>query len=488
MQSRKLGTRVDRVLELTVVWVLAVSVLGLLTTLAGHFLAPQVCIGATLLTGIYAWRVRRVDEPAIRGPEWTHAVLLLLVCLFFRLPAFNYVLGGQDEGLYVNIAHYIERTGGIDVHDTALEKLQGTPFVDLYLSENRNVRAYSGPLKGGDFVSGVYIKGPKDSRLSFQFYHLFPVWMAMFAGLFGGTFAVYALTFFALVSVVFMHRLALMLTDSPGAALVAGLLLALNPLHAFFSKFPVTEVPTLAFSLIGFTYLARFWSAAPGLRHKRWLLLSMLSFGALFATRISGFMYIPFFVALAVVSAAVDTDGPRQRAMQFWVLGVTALYTVSVVYGLHWSSQYSHDIYRLSFERIFPRHWQTGVAALVALGLIIWLGLVALAQGHKRVHVERFVVSPVRWILGLVVLAGLALGIYKIYQLGWTSRFSGDPVLDTLWGLAGSQWRALRASSLATLFVYLGPILPLAFLGIVLSRQGDPRYEFLRLFVAGKSM
>lgn len=485
MQSRHLGVRVDRLLELTVVWVLAVSVVGLLTTLTGHFLAPQVCIGATLLTGIYAWRVRGGEEAAARSPEWTHVVLLLLVCLFFRLPAFNYVLGGQDEGLYVNMAHYIERTGGIDVRDTALEKLQGSPFVDRYLSENRQVRAYSGPLKGGSFVSGVYIDGPTDSGLSFQFYHLFPVWMAMFAGLFGGAFAVYGLTFFALLSVVFMHRLALAMTDSPRAALVAGMLLALNPLHAFFSKFPVTEVPTLALSLVGFTYLARFWGAGPSLRHKRWLLLSMLSFGALFATRISGFMYIPFFVALAVASAAVDTDRPRQRAMQFWVLGVTALYAVSVVYGLHWSNQYSHDIYRLSFERIFPRHWQTGVAALVALGLVIWLGLIALAQGRKRVHVERFVVLPVQRVLGLVVLAGLALGIYKIYQLGWTSRFSGDPVLDTLWGLADSHWRALRASSLATLFVYLGPILPLAFLGIVLRRQGEPRHEFLRLFVAG---
>jgi len=485
MQSKNLAARVDRVLELVVVWVLVVSVLGLLTTLAGHFLAPQIAIAATLLTGVYAWRLQPIATLAARAPEWTHVVLLLLVCLFFRLPAFNYVLGGQDEGLYVNIAHYIERTGGIDVRDTVLEKLQGTPFVDRYLSENRHIRAYSGPLKGGDFVSGVYIKGPTSTRLIFQFYHMFPVWMAIFAGLFGSPFAVYALTFFALLSVVFMHRLALALTDSPQAALIAGLLLALNPLHAFFSKFPVTEVPTLAFSLIGFTYLARYWAADPRLRHRRWLLLSMLSFGVLFVTRISGFMYIPFLIAMAVASAAVDTDRVRQRAIQFWVLGVTVLYIVSVAYGLHWSGQYAKDIYRLSFERIFPRHWQAGVATIVMLMLSIWFVLVTLAQGRRRAQVERFVVSPVLRALGLVVVAGLTLGVYKIYQLGWTSRFVGDPSLDTTWALAGSHWRALRASSLAALFVYLGPILPLAFLGVVLRRQSEPRHEFLRLFVGG---
>jgi len=485
MQSKDMGARVDRVLELIVVWLLAISVLGLLATLAGHFLAPQVCIAGTLLTGIYAWRVHRIGAPAARAPEWTHVVLLLLVCLFFRLPTFNYVLGGQDEGLYVNIAHYIERTGGIEVRDITLDKLEGTPFVDRYLSENRQIRAYSGPLKGGSFVSGVYVNGPTDSGLSFQFYHLFPVWMALFAGLFGGTLAVYALTFFALLSVVFMYRLALALTDSPRAALIAGLLLALNPLHAFFSKFPVTEVPTLAFSLIGFTYLARFWKGEAGSRYKRWLLLSMLGFGALFVTRISGFMYIPFFIALAVASAAIDTDRQRQRAIQFWVLGVTVLYAISVAYGLHWSDQYAHDIYRLSFEHIFPRHWQTGVTAVVLLLMIVWLGLVALAQGSKRVYVERFLVSPMRRALGLIIIAGLVLGIYKIYQLGWTSRFVGDYGLDTVWGLSNSHWRALRASSLATLVVYLGPVLPLAFLLTALRRQSEPSHEFLRLFVAG---
>jgi hypothetical protein len=485
MQSRDMGARVDRALELVVVWVLAISVLGLLSTLAGHFLAPQVCIAGTLLTGIYAWRVQRIGASAARAPEWTHVVVLLLVCLFFRLPTFNYVLGGQDEGLYVNIAHYIERTGGIEIRDAALGKLQGTPFVDRYLSENRQIRAYSGPLKGGTFVSGVYVDGPTDSGLSFQFYHLFPVWMALFAGLFGSTLAVYALTFFALLSVVFMYRLTLALTDSPRAALIAGLLLALNPLHAFFSKFPVTEVPTLAFSLIGFTYLARFWVGGADLRCRRWLLLSMLGFGALFATRISGFTYIPFFVALAVASAAADTDRQRQSAIQIWVLGVTVLYAVSVAYGLHWSGQYAHDIYRLSFERIVSRHWQTGVTVVVLLMAVVWLGLVVMAQGHKRIHVERFVISPARQAIGLILIAGFVLGVYKIYQLGWTSRFVGDYGLDNVWGLAGSHWRALRASSMAAVVVYLGPVLPLAFLVIALRQQGEPSHEFLRLFVAG---
>jgi 4-amino-4-deoxy-L-arabinose transferase-like glycosyltransferase len=477
---------VDRLLELVVAWVLLSSGLGLAATLAHHFLAPQVCIAAALLTGIYAWCIRRRRSPdPVPGVKPKHIMLLILVCLFFRLPAFSYVLGGQDEGIYVNMANYIARTGTLVAWDMPLDKLQGTPFVQTYLDENRTMPAHPELSKMEAYVNGIYVRSHSGTVLDFQFYHLFPVWMALAAGIFGSTFAVYALTLFALLSVVFMYRLTLVLTGSSKAAMVAGSLLALNPLHAFFSKFPVTEVPTLAFSLIGFTYLAMFWRAEEGSRHKRWLLLSMLSFGALFVTRISGFMYVPFLIAMAVASAANDTDRMRRKYMQFWVLGVVALYGVSVAYGLHWSRQYATDIYRASFERIFPSHWQLGVAALVMVALIVWTGLVALTQTRMRPCINSFVVVPLRRAIAPIVLISLALGMYKIYRLGWTLHYRGDVWLDMQWGLAGSYWRAVESSSLAALFVYAGPLLPLAFLGLVLRRQDEPRIEFLRLFVAG---
>lgn len=477
---------VDHVLEWVVVWVLLASGLGLAATRAHHFLAPQVCIATTLLTGIYAWstRGRRSSSP-LAGAKLKHMILLILVCLFFRLPAFNYVLGGQDEGVYVNMANYIERTGSLVVWDTPLDKLQGTPFVQSYLDENRVMPAHPELSKMEAYVNGIYVRSHQGNVLDFQFYHLFSVWMALVAGVFGNTFAVYALTLFALLSVVFMYRLTLVLTGSSRAALIAGLLLALNPLHAFFSKFPVTEVPTLAFSLIGFTYLALFWRAEEGSRHRRWVLLSMLSFGALFMTRISGFMYVPFLIVVAVASAANDADRMRRNYMQLWVLGVVALYAVSVAYGLRWSHQYAVDIYRASFERIFPAHWQFGVVALVVVVVVVWSGLVALAQTDILPRIDRFIVVPLRRAIAPIVLISLALGIYKIYQLGWTTHYQGDVWLDTQWGLAGSHWRAVKASSLAALFVYTGPLLPLAFLGLVLRRQDDPRVEFLRLFAAG---
>lgn len=469
--------RIDRWFELLVVWVLLASAVGLVSTLMGHFLAPQVWILSLLLVGVYAWRTRGRGVMLGLSPDWRHLLVLTLLCLFFRLPAYHYVLGSQDEGLYVNISHYIERTGGIDVRDTALDKLKGSPYTETYLANNR---------VGESFLPGVYAPSDRGGALEFQFYHLFPIWMALFIGLFGTEFGVYALTFFGWLSVIFFYRLALTVSGSRRVALVAGLLLALNPLHAFFSKFPVTEVPTLAFSLIGFTYLAAFWSFSKLPENRRLLWISGLCFGALFITRISGFMYLPFFLALAVSSVVMDSDPGRRKAISIWVLGVIVLYGLSVLYGLRWSSQYAAAIYELSFDRIFRNHWRAGITAIAAIGMLGWLLIAFLARSENgRKHMGNYLIRPGRQVVGIVLVLGIVIALLQIYRLGWTDHFSQDAWLSGRWGLAHSEALAVKSSSLFALIVYLGPFLPACFLALALRTKKDPRLEFLRLFAAG---
>lgn len=474
--SGGINRSIDRALELLVVWMLATSALGLVSALAGHFLVPQVLLCGVFLTVIYAWR-KKGGRPASGAlPDWRHLVLLTLVCLFFRVPAYHYVLGGQDEGVYVNMAHYIAQTGGVEVRDVPLEKLVGSPLAKIYLDDNR----------GSAYLPGVYVFNKSDARLEFQFYHLFPVWMALFAGLLGSASGVYALNFFAWLSVIFLYRLALVVSDSRRTALLAGMLLALNPLHAFFSKFPVTETVALAFSLIGFTYLAIFRKEDEGSRHHRWLWISVASFGCLFATRISGFMYMPFLIALVAASSIGDSDRPLRKAMCAWGLALTGLYALSVWYGLHWSGHYSRDIYRLSFERLFHHKWHAGVAVAVVLILGAWLAVVFLSRSDRRRNqMSRYIVMPARQALGGIVALAMLAGLVRIYQLGWTDHFLHDRWLGERWHLAHAAWRSAEASSLFALLVYLGLLLPAGVYLLVARRQNNPSVEFLRFFVSG---
>ncbi len=468
----------DRILELVFVCIFVTGGLGLLAALLGIFSTPQVWLLGLLLTGSYGVVTRHKPLYQKTDMRWAHIGLLIVVALFFRLPAFHYVLGGQDEGVYVNIANYIERTGQVTVTDDIVGKLRGTPALTRYLQSNR--------LPGGGYLAGIYGRNVDPSSLEFQFYHLFPVWMALVSGLFGIASGVYALTLFSLLSVLFTYRLVLSVTGKYQAALWAASLLALNPLHVFFSKFPVTEVPTLAFSLAGFCYIVGYWNVAPAQRQGRLLVIAFAAFASLFFIRISGFMYLPFMVALGCLSALRDEDSRRRSAVQWMILAIIFAYGFSVVYGLLWSRSYAVDIYGLAFGRIVGSSWPLYVGTICISGLLFWLGC-SLLQKYPtwRVRLGKLLIDVPRVVLGAVVVAAVTVSILKIYWLGWTQHYASDSWLSGYWNLGGSEWRAAKASSLAQLGVYAGPLLLIVGLILLCRRQRDPMCEFMRLFTAG---
>jgi hypothetical protein len=473
---------VDRVLELVAVFTIVASLIGLVAALAGVFHAPQVLIGSLIVTGVYWFKtIGHGLFPGPAKPRWWHIALLVLVALFFRLPAYHYTLGAQDEGLYTNIAQHIDHTHSLDAYDHVMQRLEGSPYLQEYLKDNRIFEGSSPTL----YLLGVYARQVGTSHLVFQFYYMFSVWMAIMGGLLGPTMSVYALTFFALLSVVFFYRLALLLTGSARAALMAGGLLALCPLHVYFSKFPVTEVPTLAFSLMGFTLLASYWSAEASKRSSRWLWWSVLAFLCLFTTRISGFMYIPFFVAMAIVTLVCDSDPTRSLNIQRWAIGTAVAYFVSVAYGMKWSRYYSRDTYLTSFEPLFGHHWKVVVELLVVAGFLTWIvvGLRRRSQGWPTQTVVWISRHSNRW-SGVIVLFALIIGLLHVYWLGWTNHYAGSET-NLRWHMSGLKLHSASTASLWTLCVFLSPPMVLAFLMLVWRRVLDPRVGFLQLFVAG---
>ncbi len=464
----------DRMLELMVVFVLATSMAGLVLALGGLFQALQVVLLGAMSTLAYAFRFPASDRHR-QAPNARHLLLLALVVLFFRIPSFNYVLGGQDEGVYFNIAANMVRTGGIVPTDAVLARISNTAQVQQYVSENYQQTIY---------LPGVYRSEDAVPQSEFQFYHMFPMWMAIAGGLFGIFNQLYALTFLSLLSVIFIYALALRISGKAEVALAAGLLLAVNPLHVFFSKFSVSEVPTLAFSAIGFAMLAGYWSAPTDERRPRWLVLSALAFACLFTTRISGFMYLPFLLAVSIASLLCDPDRPRARALHLWGVGVAGLYALSVAYGLRWSSHYSTDIYELSFRPLLGAHWKRVAALAVAAMIAAWGVMWTLSISRWRPTLARAVLVASR-LVGPLTLLCIAAALYKGYQLGFTDLYLGDPWMATRWHLAGAGWRSFGATSLIVAAMYLGPPLFVAYLWLVQRRSGAPMLQMLSVFLLG---
>ncbi len=464
----------DRALELVIVWVLAVSAVGLALALLGYFQAVQVILIASLATWGYGTRFP-VDGRRVTAVGSRHLLLLLLVTVFFRVPPFNYVLGGQDEGVYFNAAAHIAKTGGITPSDPVLEKLANTAEAGQYLADNYRPTIY---------LPGVYRSPDAVPTLEFQFYHLFAVWMAVFGGLFGVFHEVYGLTFLSLLSVFFVYALSSRISGKPAVGLTAGMLLAVNPLHAFFSRFPVSEVPALAFSSMGFAMLVGYWKAPPDDRRPRWLVLSALAFGCLFATRISGFMYLPFILSVSAGSLLCDPDRARARAIHWWSVGIVGLYAGSVAYGLAWSRRYSVDIYNLSFGSLFGPRWWGILMILIAAMLTAW-GSIWVAAGTALRPTLAHLAHAAYRLVGPLTLLVFAVGLFKGYTLGFTDHYQSDPWVGARWNLSGQGWRSFFATSMVVVSMYVCPLLVAAYLWICQQKEGDPALAMLRIFLLG---
>lgn len=449
-----------------VIWVVCVSVVALTLFVLDAFQPKQaMLLGAACAVSLGALLRRRAgslaDESALGMPL---LVALLLLAALFRVEPFPWINGGQDQGVYVNMSAHYQRGGGTFIDDPVPDVLEKSGLSDVY---SRN-------LNRGGFQPGVYYGGEKD--YVFQFYDLHPLWMAIFADTLGDDARVYALTFFSLLSIGFLTLLAWELSGSPGAAVATGLLLALNPLHAFFSKWPVTEVVALAFSSIGLYYLARAWRLAGQPVRARWsLALAGLALSLLFFVRISGFLYLPLLWAVFVVGVWLSSvQGNRfGRDLVIFAIACMGFYGLSVLYGLWSSPLYAVDIYRATFGRLAGGHW---VAAMSVLALLLLLSMMA-ATGwlqHRGARLRDAAWVQPRWLVALLAsITALAVlySLYQVYRLGYTNAFASAPWLGVLWNLSGSGWGAVERSTALNALLYASPFLVVPGIFAVLRKE-----------------
>ena len=458
--------------DLLMIGIITVSIFSILFLIGGFFRVDHVVISSLLAIILITYFFYKTTLPNItKGKHFLSMAILILTALFFRSEPYQYIIGGQDEGIYVNMSKAFQRSGEVFQYDKIRQDIFDPDLRRNY--DNNNIRYEFHKTKKfeGHYLGGVYVTDPKQSEYVFQFYHLHPLWLAIFDGLFGEKNAGYALVLFSLISVLALYLLAYEMTGSRSAAFAAGALLAVNPLHAFFSKFPVTEVVALAFAASSFYYLLRYFNLTKEKIYRNdYLIISALLMAGMFFTRISGFMYIPFFYLLLIFNQIYTKDGIAKSALTRYFLAIFLLFALSVVYGLIYSYPYSSDIYQMSFGRFLGEGWSWKLGLMVAFLLLPYLYICHIAGSEqKRVKIEKLLYWAKRALPFLYLLV-LALGYYKIYQLGYTDRYINDPWINGVWKLNHIGSEAKYYWSAYVLYEYITPILAFLFFYLILFR------------------
>lgn len=467
-------------LDLFMVFIIStssISILMLILSIYNILIVLTISLIITVLFLIMNFESFKLRE-ALEYKEVLYLFVLLLIGILFRIEPYNYIVGGQDQGVYVNVSKHYENNGGISITDKIRQDLpdklkESYDVTNLKLLDDNNELWHANEFEGY-YLPGVYLKDQKKSEYVFQFYPLHPIWLSIFGKVFGDDERIYSLVFFSILSILAFFYLALEITSNKYAAYGAAVLLAINPLHVYFSKFPVTEVIALAFVLFSFLYLIKFYKSYIYEREQKllYLILSSLLIGCMFFTRISGFMYIPFFFLILIASELFSKDHKLTAYIRWYVLSIFAIYALSVWYGMVFSYPYSVYIYNYAFLGVFMNNAYIKIMFVILIILFVYF-VVITAKRSKYIETIRefFIYSKayIPYIYGIILIVGM----FKVYQLGFTEKYIQNPFINGRWNASGTEWNAVLYWSIFVVIEYISPFIFMAFSYVIYKQSKD---------------
>lgn len=203
---------------------------------------------------VNGWLVRRLGAvlfpigAALSPVRWelvTMGLILSITVVLNGTPS-EVIFGGRDAGIYANTGFAIARTGAIVQHDAIVadlatrrssdadaaqgwSNLLGVQSGDRFMATRMRLAGLF--ISESDAMSGTYTP---------QFLHLFPSWIGLFSAAFGVRMGLLATGLAGLMGVwgVGMAGRALF---GPAVGIIAMLLLALNGVQVWFSRYPMSE-------------------------------------------------------------------------------------------------------------------------------------------------------------------------------------------------------------------------------------------------------
>ena len=399
--------------------------------------------GLILVLIALMWRQYRHDgrdigaSPLLFNRLEAAALLLWLaiaIWLFFR--PHEFITGGADAGVYVNLGANIAKTGAILIHDPLLAALDPS----LYPALLREMPP--GEVAPFYLLPGFYVPGAPRGLVIPQFYPLHPVWQAVaFAA--GGLRAELLMTpLWGLLGALAVYFTVRRLWGWPAGLLALGGL-SLSALQAWFARYPTAEMLTQHLLWTGLWALIAWIEARPpqGL----WAALAGAALGQVFLARIDMYalLILPVFVGLWLWR----TRGRRRESG--WFFGLFGLFAGhSLVHGALLSSPYFYGLFGYGL-RLLRQFWLPGV------------GLLGLAAGIYLLDVWRpawrrrfFAFIAARRQLWALIAAGLLLAA-AFY--GYFLRPSWGQAKTVAYWYGGGAIPNLDHENLLRLGWYLGP-------------------------------
>jgi hypothetical protein len=424
---------------------LALGWLALILAEAGRFslslLGVLWAIGLLVVVCCYGWRRRKQPLAPAKANfnRWEVAALTLWLVLaawmFFR--PHEFILGGADAGVYVNLGANIARTGDILIHNPTLAALDPS----LYGALLRPLPA--GELTPYYLLPGFYVPGTPAGLVIPQFYALHPVWQAAGYAL-GGLRAELLFTpLWGLLGALAVYFTVRRLWGWR-AGLLALVALSITALQVWFARYPTAEMLTQYLFWTG-TWALTAWIDKREPR-SLWAALAGIALGQVFLTRIDTYALLALPILVGIWLWWTH-DWRRQDAWFF--VPFLWLAAHSIVHGAFLSGPYFFAMFRygrglISRSLVIP-------LALVGLATLAWIVLRACPQARARA-VAWVGARRSLWVTGAAILL-VAIAVFGYF----VRPHLGEVKTGTYW-YVGGRIPNLDRENLVRLGWYLGPV------------------------------
>lgn len=477
--------RFFRTVDFIVLSVVSISLTAISLLVLSRFDARIAVIAGLILACVVRWFTpARFDAKRASAGRPVAPVLLLvlLAALLFRTEPFPTLDGDRVSGIHASMSAHLQREGTAFVDDRLPEALPDERSREIYRAGEPGGSEPGSPVRPEPDLA------PSSDGDVFRLQPLHPLWMAIFGEVFGDAARFHAPGFFGLLGVLGLSLLAFELTGSRPAAFATGMLVATNPLHVFFSRSPAPEAVALAFSSLGFYYLARAYRgmrrAAPAGTTGSLVTLAAACVSLVFFTRATTFPYLLALAPLFGLGAELKLRNreARARLVLGFCVAVAGLYGASVLYGLGYATGDTPSAHDRTLSHLLGDGWPLVVAGAVALAAV---GLAEVARNPRRPAVQRLLMraaDPRPWIrlASLLVAAAMAGSLVQAYLVGFTELYAGN-TLHRESGVVGSGAGIFLQSGAAGWLLYVTPWL--AAVAVWGMHRPEPRWPTAILYV-----
>ncbi len=434
------------------------SLPALLLAYLGFFsalkLSGLMVVYSFLVVIFYRLRIGDLNSRRLREKvPWLAAAILVLAGLLYFRPA-EYIFGGWDPGVYANTAVHLARTGSLLVGEDTVSSLPSSAR-GYFRRTHRS--GYLEKYPGFRFREG---RG-RPAQLIPQFYHLYPVWLAIFYS-WGGWRGLFLLNpLLGLLSLPAVYLAVRELRDRL-TALIAVFLLAINIVQIWQARFPTAEMLS-QFLLFSAIYLAARYLRGGLAFYAR---LAGLAGGLFILSRVSAlFIFLPLLVFFYLRWFREF----QKKDLNFWIplLGLTA---ASLLPHLLLDPRYLRATF--SSFRFFGAPVKILLPGAVAVAAAVRLA----PRDWRNACWERLKGKKPRLILSLLAAGLLAYGYFlrpclgaptadrtNLVELGWLVSFPG-----LLLAGAGLIWLLLKNRKAEVWFFLL---IVVSFSGLFLWQQ-----------------